>query len=308
MFGCPMRWRVPLPFRALIHAATMVAAGVFMLARISFLVASAEVAANVIAWLGVITALLAALMALQQDDIKKILAYSTLSQLGYMIMAQGFGIHGSEAGMFHLYTHAFFKALLFLGAGAVIYACHHEQNIWKMGGLFKKMPITSLSFAVGTAALIAVPFFSGFWSKEHILEQALQAEHIHYHNFLYWLGIVVAFLTPFYMARLFLVAFFGKSRTKDADHAHEVKPVMFAPLVILAFMSIFSVYLNIPEFLKSQGHNINPVKDFHLNQTAIASLIALASGLGLATLLYKGKDRDPITIPVLRDKFYIDEL
>jgi len=297
----------PTPVSALIHAATMVAAGVFMMARISFLVVSADVAANVITWVGVITAALAALMALQQDDIKKILAYSTLSQLGYMIMAQGLGAHGSEAGMFHLYTHAFFKALLFLGSGAVIYACHHEQNIWKMGGLFKKMPFTSITFAIGTAALIAIPFTSGFWSKEHILNEASHAEHIKGHMAVFWIGIGVAFLTPFYMTRLFMVAFLGRGRTKNADHAHEVGPIMLFPLILLAFVSLISVYFGVPEFLKSEG-NSAILSDFHFNQTSIASMIALVTGVALALLCYAGKKSDPLSIPLFRDKFYLDEL
>ncbi len=301
----------PTPVSALIHAATMVAAGVFMMARISFLVVTADVAANVITWIGVITAALAALMALQQDDIKKILAYSTLSQLGYMIMAQGLGAHGSEAGMFHLYTHAFFKALLFLGAGAVIYACHHEQNIWKMGGLFKKMPLTSITFALGTAALIAVPFSSGFWSKEHILEEVTHAAHIKGHMAVFWIGIGVAFLTPFYMTRLFIVAFLGRGRTNSADHAHEVSPIMLIPLILLAFVSLISVYFGVPEFLKSEGKSAT-FSDFHFNQTAIASMIALVAGIALASVFYLGKKSDPISgipgVSVLRNKFYLDKI
>lgn len=297
----------PTPVSALIHAATMVAAGVFMMARISFLVASADMAASIITWVGAITALLAALMALQQDDIKKILAYSTLSQLGYMIMAQGFGQEGSDAGMFHLYTHAFFKALLFLGSGAVIYACHHEQNIWKMGGLFKKMPITSITFALGTAALIAIPLSSGFWSKEHILDKALTAEHIWNYKLVFWIGIGVAFLTPFYMTRLFIVAFLGRGKSKNADHAHEVSPVMLIPLILLAIVSVISVYGGVPEFLKSRGHSVNPVTDFHFSLTAIASLVALVAGVVLAAVFYLGKKKDPISLALFRDKFYIDE-
>ena len=294
----------PTPVSALIHAATMVAAGVYMLARISFLVAAAGTAAMLIVWIGAITALFAALIALQQNDIKRILAYSTLSQLGYMIMAQGLSQAGSEAGMFHLYTHAFFKALLFLGAGAVIYACHHEQNIWKMGGLFKKMPITSIAFAIGTLALIAAPLTSGFWSKEHILEEAMQTGHVIPH----WIGIAAAFLTPFYMTRLFLVAFGGKNRSKESSHAREVHAVMFLPLVILAVLSMVSVYFGIPEFLRSTGHSVNPVKAFHWSPTSIASLGALAGGVGLAFLLYFNRDRDPLSLSILRDKFYVDEI
>ena len=294
----------PTPVSALIHAATMVAAGVYMLARVSFLIAGAEMAANVIAWVGAITALFAALMALQQDDIKRILAYSTLSQLGYMVMAQG--IHnGSDAGMFHLYTHAFFKALLFLGSGAVIFACHHEQDIWKMGGLRKKMPITFWTFAIGTAALIAVPLTSGFWSKEGILEAAHEA-HM---TGPYWLGIIVAFLTPFYMTRLFVVAFLGKGRTDNADHAKEVSFIMWIPLAILAFMAIFSAYSFIAEPMKALG-KAHP-SHFHFNQTSILSLAGLVLGAGLAVWIYKGKDKEPLNNPLFslfRNKFYIDEI
>ncbi|MEZ5303754.1 MAG: proton-conducting transporter membrane subunit [Verrucomicrobiales bacterium] len=139
----------PTPVSALIHAATMVAAGVYMLVRVAFLIGLSVCAQDVIAWIGGITALLAALMATQQDDIKRVLAYSTLSQLGYMVMAVG--LAAGDAAMYHLFTHAFFKALLFLGSGAVIYACHHEQDIWKMGGLLKKMPITAATFGIGTS-------------------------------------------------------------------------------------------------------------------------------------------------------------
>lgn len=294
----------PTPVSALIHAATMVAAGVFMLARVVFLIDAADSAATVISWIGAITALLAALMALQQNDIKRILAYSTLSQLGYMIMAQGIGGGGSDAGMFHLYTHAFFKALLFLGSGAVIFACHHEQDIWKMGGLRKKLPITFITFALGTAALIAVPFTSGFWSKEAILEEAL-------HQKMYWqygIAMVVAFLTPFYMTRLVIVAFFGKHRTKDADHAREVGPVMWIPLVLLAVMAVLSAYGIFASPLLARGH-----ADFgHLwhniaGLTTILSLLGLLVGVGAAILLYKGRDTDPVRIPLFRDKFYLDE-
>ena len=212
----------PTPVSALIHAATMVAAGVYMLFRVQLSIganAFEGFSGTTIAWIGAITSLMAALMATQQDDIKKILVYSTLSQLGYMIMA--IGLLAGEAAMFHLFTHAWFKALLFLGSGAIIYACHHEQNIWKMGGLLKKMPITAITFAIGTAALIAVPFTSGFFSKEQILEAA------HHHNpTLFWVAAAVAVLTPFYMTRAFVIAFLGKSRSESSDHAHEVGPFM----------------------------------------------------------------------------------
>ena len=163
----------PTPVSALIHAATMVAAGVYMLCRVFFLLEPSG-ALPVIAWIGGFTALLAAVIAVQQNDIKRILAYSTLSQLGYMVMAVG--LHGPTPAMFHLTTHAFFKALLFLGAGSVILALHHEQDIWKMGGLRKKMPVTFWTFLVGTLALAGVPPFSGFYSKDSILAQAGPAQ------------------------------------------------------------------------------------------------------------------------------------
>ncbi len=160
----------PTPVSALIHAATMVAAGVYMLVRVGFIIQAAQSALDVIAWIGTITAVLAALMATQQNDIKRILAYSTFSQLGYMIMAVG--LASSEAAMFHLFTHAFFKALLFLGAGSIIVMLHHEQNIWKMGGLAKNLTVTFLTFSVGALALIGCPPFSGFFSKDAILAAA----------------------------------------------------------------------------------------------------------------------------------------
>src|SRR5207237_4554615 len=160
----------PTPISALIHAATMVAAGVYMLVRVAFIIQASSTALLVIAWIGTITAVMAALMATQQDDIKRVLAYSTLSQLGYMVMA--IGLASSEAAMFHLFTHAFFKALLFLGAGAVIVALHHEQNIWRMGGQGRNLFLTFVAFGAGTLALIGCPPFSGFFSKDAILALA----------------------------------------------------------------------------------------------------------------------------------------
>jgi len=198
----------PTPVSALIHAATMVAAGVYMLCRVFFIFTPE--ALTVIAWIGGFTALLAALIAVQQNDIKRILAYSTLSQLGYMVMAVGLG--GPTPAMFHLTTHAFFKALLFLGAGSVIIALHHEQDIWKMGGLRKKMPVTFWTFLVATLALCGVPPFSGFYSKDAILAQALHA-----HNYaLFAIAAFVAVLTTFYMFRLFFVAFLGEPKASAA--------------------------------------------------------------------------------------------
>src|SRR6202045_2983376 len=204
----------PTPVSALIHAATMVAAGVFMLARSFFLFQPAPNALTVVLWIGLLTSLLAALMATQQDDIKRVLAYSTLSQLGLMIAAVGLGV--PLAGMFHLFTHAFFKALLFLGAGSVIYSLHHEQNIWQMGGLQKKMPVTFWTFLIGTLALAGCPPLAGFWSKDGIVAAAFE------HNAASGLVIsVINFFTAFYMTPLFLVAFLGPARSEAVNHAHE---------------------------------------------------------------------------------------
>ncbi len=290
----------PTPVSALIHAATMVAAGVYMMARFFFSIELDTVpGAQVIAWIGGITSLVAALMATQQNDIKKILAYSTLSQLGYMVMAVG--LMAPEAGMFHLFTHAWFKALLFLGSGAVIYACHHEQNIWKMGGLLKKMPITAWSFIIGTAALTAVPFTSGFYSKEGILHAAEGNPP------LFWLAVTVAALTTFYMFRLIFVAFLGDSKHEYAEDAKEVSPIMWAPLAILAVMAFASPFLGqlIP------ANDFTPDTGFHMNFITVCSIGAFVVGFILAFLLYKGKESDPLAnnkiMKVFANKFYIDE-
>jgi NADH-quinone oxidoreductase subunit L len=291
----------PTPVSALIHAATMVAAGVYMLFRLQFSIGTEAFegfAGDVIAWTGGITALVAALMAVQQDDIKRVLAYSTLSQLGYMIMAVG--LLAGEAGMFHLFTHAWFKALLFLGSGAVIYACHHEQDIWKMGGLLKKMPITGITFFAGFAALIAVPFTSGFFSKELILEAAHGRQPV-----LFWIAAFVAVLTPFYMTRLFVVAFLGKPKSDHADHAHEVGPLMFVPLVVLGILAVIGGYGFVHQFSPAAPQHAG---EFHVNFLFWVSAIALILGAGSAFLLYSGKDKDPLSIPMLRERFYIDRI
>ena len=295
----------PTPVSALIHAATMVAAGVYMLFRLQFTLGFEHFeglpASTIIAWTGGLTSLVAALMATQQDDIKRVLAYSTLSQLGYMVMAVG--LVSGEAGMFHLFTHAWFKALLFLGAGAVIHACHHEQDIWKMGGLLKKMPITGITFALGTAALIAVPYVtSGFYSKEEILAAAYGGN-----KFLFGIAVFVAFLTTFYMTRAFVVAFLGKSRSENADHAHEVGPLMWLPLALLAAMAIGSAWLTRPlnaidPRIHAHGHS-----EGHLVILG-ASIAALVLGLLAGYVLYSGKDKDPVSIPLFRNRFYIDEI
>ena len=286
----------PTPVSALIHAATMVAAGVFMLARIAFLIGLSPAAGMTIGWVGGVTALLAALMATQQDDIKRILAYSTLSQLGYMVMAIGLApdANGGPA-MFHLFTHAFFKALLFLGAGAVIHALHHEQNIWKMGGLFKHMPKTAITFAIGTAALTGFPLLAGFWSKDSILAAASEKS-----TPLYFIGLTVAVLTAFYMTRLFVVAFLGKARTEAAHHGHDCPARMTVPLLILAALSVVAGFAPEKWFFSAHQH-------FHWG-VAIPATIAFAIGTFAAFTLYTGKDKEPLSLPLFRNKFYFDEI
>jgi len=297
----------PTPVSALIHAATMVAAGVYMMARLFLSLTPEGVelsaiipswSAQTISWVGGITALLAALMATQQNDIKKILAYSTLSQLGYMVMA--IGLLAPEAGMFHLFTHAWFKALLFLGSGAVIYACHHEQDIWKMGGLWKKMPITAITFLIGTAALTAVPFTSGFYSKEGILHAAENTPF-------FLIAVGVAALTTFYMLRLFFIAFLGKPRAHGAEEAKEAPLVMTIPLAVLALMALASPFISqIFPVANEWNMHFDPVP--HAGIALWCSLGAFIGGAIAAYLLYFGKDKDPINIPLFRNKFYFDEI
>lgn len=223
----------PTPISALIHAATMVAAGIYFLCRVSFLF-TPEVL-EVILYLGAGMALYAGICALAQRDIKKILAYSTLSQLGYMAAAFGLGYPG--LALFHLTCHAFFKALLFLGAGSVIHACH-DQDIFKMGGLFRRMPLTTLLFAIGMSGLCAVTFFSGYYSKEAIIEAAWLT-----HKGVYFLLIATAYLTAIYMTRLFKIAFLGQPQSEGAKGAHESPMVMNLPLIVLAVLSIAGGWL-----------------------------------------------------------------
>ena len=286
----------PTPVSALIHAATMVAAGIYMLARIFFVLELAPDAMAIIAWTGGITALFAALIATQQDDIKRILAYSTLSQLGYMVMAVGCG--GWPAAMFHLTTHAFFKALLFLGAGSVIHACHHEQDIWKMGGLRHRLPVTFWTFLIGTLALAGVPFLSGFFSKEAILAVALAT-----HPALFWIAALTAGLTAFYMLRLLMVVFFGPARSEAAEHAHESPRVMTVPLVVLAVLAVVAGYgaFGIAHYLAPADQEAHPAL------VLIASLTVVTLGLVLGGRVYAGESREPIRIPLLAHKFYVDE-
>ena len=305
----------PTPVSALIHAATMVAAGVYMLCRVFFIFTPD--ALTVISWVGGFTALLAALIAVQQNDIKRILAYSTLSQLGYMVM--GVGLEAPEASMFHLTTHAFFKALLFLGAGSVIHAMHHEQDIWKMGALRKKMPVTYWTFMVGTLALAGVWPLSGFFSKDAILAAA------HHHSLpLFILAVGVAGLTTFYMFRLVFVAFFGAAKSHDVDHAHESPGVMVWPLRILALLSIVAGVIGIDALfigaLKPGTEHPQGVMDLlvypfqHAPVAACSGLAAFAVGLFAAWKLYPNAKSDPLPPKpgglsrAMAKRFYFDEI
>jgi len=262
----------PTPVSALIHAATMVAAGVYMLCRNFWLFHEVPAVLDTIAWVGGATAFFSAWLAVVEPDLKRILAYSTLSQLGYMVMAVGLG--GHIAGMYHLTTHAFFKALLFLAAGSVIHGTH-RQNIWELGGLRRSMPWTSATFLIGALALCGFPMLSGFFSKDEILVLA------HEHNVvLYWIGSVTAGLTAFYTTRAWCVAFLGKA--PEHLHPHESPPVMLIPLILLGAFSIVGGYLGIPAFLGE------PAPEFHWD-VARTSLAAIATGAGLAWLIYHRK-------------------
>jgi NADH-quinone oxidoreductase subunit L len=229
----------PTPVSALIHAATMVTAGVFLVARFSPVYEYAPAALMVITLLGAATAFVAATIGLTQFDIKRVIAYSTMSQLGYMFFALGVSAYG--AAIFHLMTHAFFKALLFLGAGSVIHAMSDEQDMRKMGGIWKKIPYTYGLMWIGSLSLAGIPFFSGYYSKDIILEAAW-ADHTWFGNIAFWLGIAAAFMTAFYSWRLLFMTFHGKARAskKVVNHIHESPPVMLGPLVVLAIGALFA--------------------------------------------------------------------
>src|SRR5215469_11757947 len=278
----------PTPVSALIHAATMVAAGVYMLVRVAFIIQASQTALLVVAWIGTITAVIAALIATQQDDIKRILAYSTLSQLGYMVMAVG--LASNEAAMFHLFTHAFFKALLFLAAGSIIVMLHHEQNIWKMGGLRRRLPITFATFAAGALALIGCPPFSGFFSKEAILTVDYE------HNIpIFALALFTAFLTAFYVIRMLVIVFFGSPRSDSARESGESPPVMTMPLIVLSILATLGGFA----FFARNFLNLPAEKEAVL-LVPVLEIIALIVGVGLAVTLYRGRTSEPVKIELLR--------
>ena len=299
----------PTPVSALIHAATMVVAGVFLVARMYFLFNASPTALQFVAGIGAFTAIFAASIAIAQDDIKRILAYSTLSQLGYMIFALGVGAYSGS--MFHLMTHAFFKALMFLGAGSVIHALHEKQNIWDMGGLWKKMPITGTTFFIGVLAISGIPPFAGFWSKDEILAGALQNGH----PIIYAVGLFTAFLTAFYMCRLFFVAFTGEE--KPENHPHESPISMTLPLIVLACFSVVGGLASLPQHNFAWFIHFGEFEAEGMNWgLAGISVIAGLLGIGLAYTIYVKKAiaaegivaRFPTVYKILKNKYYIDEL
>ncbi|MDO8519760.1 MAG: NADH-quinone oxidoreductase subunit L [Deltaproteobacteria bacterium] len=332
----------PTPVSALIHAATMVTAGVYMVARLFFLFSMAPITLEVITVIGLATAMLAALIALTQNDIKKVLAYSTVSQLGFMFL--GLGVGAPQSAVFHLMTHAFFKACLFLCAGSIIYALHHEQDIRKMGGLFKKMPVTAVAFLISTLAIAGIPPFSGFFSKDEILWNAF----LHAGKPVYWLALATAGLTAFYMFRLFSLVFLGDNQRQrrvegEAQRAlpaegatlapliapkgvSKIPAVMNVPVALLAVLAFFGGELGIPEVLG--GHNY-----FHhflsylsaavpheglekMELTMMAVSAGWAAFFSLAALyLYRNRDwarglkaRLSAVYKFSLNKFYVDEV
>ncbi len=285
----------PTPVSSLLHAATMVAAGVYMLARIFPILEASPAALTVIAWVGGVTCFLAALMATQQDDIKRILAYSTISQLGYMVL--GIGVAPTaDVPMFHLLTHACFKCLLFLCAGSVIVGMHHEQNIWKMGSLKNKMPVTFLAMLAGALALAGCPFTSGYFSKDLIIEWAVVEQPL-----LGWFSAITAGLTAFYTFRLVFVVFLGKPKDDHAKHAHESPAVMTIPLVLLAIPALIAGF---PWIQKIFFEVKSPEHVPHLLHPVLYALFAL--GIVGAWLLYRNAAKDPVRIPLFANRLYID--
>lgn len=319
----------PTPVSALIHAATMVTAGVYMIVRMSGIFILAPKVMMVIAIIGAATALMGALIGFTQFDIKKVLAYSTVSQLGYMFLAVGVGAFGPA--IFHLMTHAFFKALMFLGSGSVIHAMHEEQDIRKMGGLKKYLPITYFTFLMGWLAIIGLPPFAGFFSKDEILWQAFSSPHGH--PLLWFVGALGAVCTAFYMTRLMCLVFWGQSRVPKSVHPHEAPLTMTIPLMVLALLSVVGGWVGIPEVLGSvlPGHPGNWLEQWmHPVLTHVEhghASVSLEWGLmGLSVLLAAGsalfamscylRHPERVTVMVTRlgvlyraafNKFYVDE-
>jgi len=319
----------PTPVSALIHAATMVTAGVYMVARCSVLYALAPEALQVMAVVGALTALMAATIGLVQNDIKKVLAYSTVSQLGYMFLAMG--VAAFSAGIFHVLTHAFFKALLFLGSGAVIHAMHGEQDIQKMGSLKHHMPTTYKTFLIGAIAIAGIPPFAGFFSKDEILWKAFSSEH---GSVVLWaIGVIGAALTAFYMFRLVSLTFEGEKRYGADVHPHEAPKTMTIPLIVLAFLSIVGGFLGVPESLfggNALEHWLEPIFAPAYDKLRMSShpveiteylLMVLsvgvaAAGIYAARAIYlrrtdiaeRWKTKFATAYKVLLNKYYVDEV
>jgi len=308
----------PTPVSALIHAATMVTAGIYMIARSNVLYNLAPLTQEIIMWIGLATALLAATIALKQNDIKKVLAYSTVSQLGFIFLALGTGNY--IAAVFHVMTHAFFKALLFLGSGSVIHGMHHEQDINNMGGLKSKMKITYITFFIGCLAIAGIPPLSGFFSKDSILIGAYEHNKI-----VYAIALFTACLTAFYMFRLLFITFNGKFRgtEKQWNHVHESPSAMTIPLIILAVLSAIAGFVNIPALFggtESLTHFLSPViqqthqttlshaTEYMLMGSAVVLILAVISWAYFKFKNYEPKEETSAFGKTLENKWYVDEL
>lgn len=309
----------PTPVSALIHAATMVTAGIYMIARSNVLFSHSELTQHVVAVVGISTALLSATIAIKQNDIKKVLAYSTVSQLGYMFL--GLGVGAYTGAVFHVVTHAFFKALLFLGAGSVIHAMHHEQDIRKMGGLKSKLPITHITFLIGCIAIAGIPPFSGFFSKDEILAAAYAK------NPIYWvLGVIGAAMTAFYMFRLYTTTFLGQFRGTEsqAAHVHESPMAMTFPLIVLAIASAIAGAMGIPSIMGGGhwlSHHLSTVivpVEAHEEVSSVMEWALMGVSVSIALIAvffaintYKKKtDEEPSSSlgKFFYNKWYVDEL
>jgi NADH-quinone oxidoreductase subunit L len=303
----------PTPVSALIHAATMVTAGIYMIARFHFLYDLIPNVGVFIAYIGAISSIFAALIATKQSDIKKILAYSTMSQLGYMFIGVGLGSY--ESGLFHVFTHAFFKALLFMGAGAVIVALHHEQNIFKMGALRQKIPLIFYTMLAATLAICGIPPFAGFFSKDEILLVAFEKE-----QYTLWaIGVITAFLTAYYMFRLFFIVFYGKN-SQVKTPLHVIPRSMSIPLVILAFGSIFVGFFGLPHSLGGNNilqswFNMFGKESLHVSLSTELLLMVLNVFVGFLGIFVAYKKFfaydlriEPHYEGVIWNKFYVDEV
>lgn len=308
----------PTPVSALIHAATMVTAGIYMIARSNVLYSLSEVTQHLVAIIGLATALFSATIAIKQNDIKKVLAYSTVSQLGYMFL--GLGVGAYTGAIFHVMTHAFFKALLFLGAGSVIHAMHHEQDIRNMGGLRKKLPITHITFLLACIAISGIPPFSGFFSKDEILAAAYA------HSPIYWgIGVATAALTAFYMFRLYATTFLGKFRgTQEQEHhLHESPSAMTIPLIILAVFSVVAGFVGVPAVLggnhqlhhylstvlvSEKTHTIAHSTEYMLMGISVA-IAVIAIVFAISKYSKNPELKEPVGLgKTLANKWYVDEL